>query len=195
MLSTIKSGGEAAGRRNLRAQLVLERLTGKPQERSFQSQAMLDGIEREEAALEAYELLTGRLLRTVGFVSHSELLTGASPDGIVGEFESFVEVKCLIPATHLDTLKTGRVPDEYLKQMRHLAWLADMRTGAFVSYHPEFPEGLQLKVIQVSFTAAELKEHGSAVSTFLAEVDREVASLRTMFNLGSVLAEAAGAVA
>ena len=190
MLATIQKG-EAAGRRNLRAQLVLERLTGKPQERTYQSQAMLDGIEREQAALEAYEALCGRLLRSVGFVSHPTLLTGASPDGILGEWESFVEIKSPIAATHLDTIKTHRVPDEYVKQMRHLAWLTGMRRGIFVSFHPEFPDYLQLRVIPVTFGEPEIAAHGKAVEVFLAEVDQEVSALRTLTDMHGTLPEAA----
>lgn len=181
---------ELAGRRNLRTQLVLERLTGRSQERQFQSQAMLDGIEREEAATGLYEAQTGILLQRVGFVSHPELLTGASPDGIVGDWEEFVEVKSPIPATHLDYLETGKVPDDYVKQMRHLAWLTDMRAGTFVSFQPDFPESLRLKVVRLTFTADELTEHGKKVRAFLEEVDAKVAALKTMFDLKGTLAAA-----
>lgn len=189
MLATIKTG-EAAARRNLRAQLVLERLTGKPQDRTYQSQAMLDGIEREQAALEAYEALSGRLVRSVGFVSHPELMTGASPDGILGEWESFVEVKCPIPATHLDVIRHSVVPDEYRKQMRHLAWLTGMYRGWFVSFHPDFPEHLQLLVLPVAFMAQEIVDHVAAVRGFLAEVDRECEALATLTDLRGTMTAA-----
>jgi hypothetical protein len=67
MLAKIKSG-EAAGRRNLRLRLVLERLTGKPQESGFVSQAMQDGIDREALAFAAYEALTGEMVQRSGFL-------------------------------------------------------------------------------------------------------------------------------
>lgn len=190
MLATIQKG-EAAGRRNLRAQLVLERLTSHSQERQFQSQAMLDGLEREAAAVALYEADRGVLLQRVGFVAHADLLAGASPDGIVGDFESFVEVKSPIPATHLDYLKTGRVPDEYYKQMLHLAWLTDMYAGTFVSYQPDFPTSLQLKIVPVPFTSAQLAEHDDKVKAFLGEVERELETLLTLTNLRGTLAAAA----
>lgn len=192
MLATIKTG-EAAARRNLRAQLVLERLTGKPQDRTYQSQAMLDGIEREQAALEAYEALSGRLVRSVGFVSHPELMTGASPDGILGEWDWFVEVKCPIPATHLEAIRQRVVPDEYRKQMRHLAWLTDMRRGDYVSFHPDFPEHLQLVVLPMTFHPIDLGEHGLAVVALLTEVDREMSALATITDLRGTLTAAVGA--
>lgn len=183
MLATTRSGGEAAGRRNLRAQLVLERLTGRTHERVFQSQAMLDGIEREESALALYQAATGMLLQPVGYVSHDTLQAGASPDGVFPEWDGFVEVKSPIPATHLDYLKSGTVPDDYHKQMLHLAWLLGVHVGDFVSFQPDFPEPLRLKVTRVTFTDAQLEQHEKAVRVFLFEIERELDALNTMFNL------------
>lgn len=182
MLATIQKG-ESAGRRNLRAQIVLERLTGRSHEKQFQSQAMLDGQEREGAAVALYEAITGVLLQRVGFVSHPDLLAGASPDGIVGNWESFVEVKSPIAATHLDYLKTGKVPDEYWKQMLHLAWLTEMTSAAFVSYQPDFPLSLQLKIAPVTFTPAHILKHDVDVRVFLKEVENELEALLTLTNL------------
>lgn len=184
MLAVRPSDGKpAAGRNNLRVQLVLERVTGRSQERNVQTQAMLDGVEREDAALALYQAETGSLLQKVGFVSHPELMAGASPDGVLGSWERFVEVKAPIPATHLETLRTSRVPDDYLKQMLHLAWLTDMRAGDFVSYQPDFPDVLRLKILPVTFTPAQLDEHGAKVRIFLKEVDLETDAIRTMANL------------
>jgi hypothetical protein len=62
MLATRKDGKEAAGRRNLLIALALERLTGRPQERAFQSPAMQHGAEKESEARAAYEALTGHFI-------------------------------------------------------------------------------------------------------------------------------------
>lgn len=191
MLATIKSGGEAAGRRNLRAQLVLERLTRKPQERTFQSQAMLDGIEREADAVNAYEAATGRLTRSVGFVSHDTLMAGYSPDGVIGDFQGLIECKCPIPATHLDFLLTGKVADDYLKQVRHGLWLTGAAWCDFVSWNPDFPEGAQLKIVRVASDPAALSQHDAAVKAFLAEVDQQLEALLTALDLRAALAGSA----
>jgi hypothetical protein len=60
MMTTVKSG-EAAGRRNLRVQLVLERLTGVSQESGYVSRDMQYGLDREADAFGAYEAATGQL--------------------------------------------------------------------------------------------------------------------------------------
>jgi hypothetical protein len=83
MLATVKSKGEAAGRRNLRAKLVVERLTGEPQEDGFDSEWMRRGRELEPRAFDEYEAATGNVVRRTGFLSHTELPVGCSLDGDV----------------------------------------------------------------------------------------------------------------
>jgi hypothetical protein len=80
---TNKDGKFAASRKNIAMQLVLERITGRVQDSGFVTQAMQDGIDREEAARAAYCALTGHAVTQVGFVSHDELRAGCSPDGII----------------------------------------------------------------------------------------------------------------
>lgn len=184
---------ELAGRRNLRVRLVLENLTQKSHERDFQSQAMLEGIEREQAAVEAYEAASGRLLRSVGFVSHPTLKAGYSPDGVIGDFEGLIEAKCPLPATHLDYLETGRVPGEYFKQILHGLFITGAQWCDFVSFHPDFPEPGQLKIVRVHRDEALIGDYEKKLRAFLEEVDAKTASLRTMLNLRETLEAAVGA--
>lgn len=176
MLSTIKTG-EAAPRRNYRAQLVLERLTGKPQENGYVSKAMQDGIDREPDAAALYEALTGRLITPTGFLAHLTLPAGCSLDGHVGEFEGLVEIKCPIPATHLDFLKSGIVPGDYVKQATHQLWITGAQWCDYVSYHPDFPEPLQAKVARIQRNEAEITSYELLARQFLSEVDRELDEL------------------
>jgi len=190
MLATIKSGGEAAGRRNLRVRLVLERVTGRSQENGYQSAAMQQGIEREPDAYALYEALTGRLLTSSGFIAHDTLAAGCSLDGYVpygNEFEGIIEIKSPIAATHLEYVKTGVVPGEYLKQIQHGLWLTGARWCDWLSFNPDFPEGLQVKLVRVRRDEAALAEYEKKLTNFLAEVDREVEALATMTNLAGQL--------
>ena len=192
MLATIKAG-EAAGRRNLRVQLVLERITGRSQENGYQSPAMQQGTAREVDACVTYEALTGRLLSASGFLSHDALMAGCSLDGHVGDYEGIVEVKSPIPATHLDYLKSGVIPGEYQKQILHCLWITGARWCDWLSYQPEFPEPLQVKLVRVLRDNAAIAEYEQKVQMFLAEVDREVEAVATMANIGAVLQEVVGA--
>ena len=179
-----------AGRKNLKAQLVLERLTGKPQESGFVSNAMLQGIEREADALALYEGLTGRLLTATGFLRHDTLMVGCSLDGHVGNFEGLVEAKCPQPATHLEYLQSGVVPMAYRRQIVHCLWMTGAQWCDWLSFNPDFPDALQVKLVRVERNDAEIKDYAAKVDAFLAEVETEVAALRTQFNLSEVLSEA-----
>jgi hypothetical protein len=106
MLAKVKTG-EAAGRRNLRLRLILERLTNKSQASTYVSGAMTTGTEREPLAIAAYEAQTGQLLESTGFLSHNTLMCGASLDGHLGDFETLVSIKCRQAAAHWDFLRSG----------------------------------------------------------------------------------------
>lgn len=186
MLATRADGKPAAGRTNLRVQLVLENVTKRSLDSDFQSAAMLQGIEREADALAAYEA-QGAVVRSVGFVSHDTLMAGGSPDGVIGNFVGLVEAKCCIPATHLDFLKTGTVPGEYGKQILHLLWLTGAQWCDYLSYQPDFPEPLRVKVVRVLRDEGAIGQYDTKVRTFLAEVNREVEAVNTLANLGSQL--------
>lgn len=193
MTATIKSG-EAAARRNLRVQLVLERLTGKSQERNFTSQAMQDGIDREADAYAYYEALTGEMLTRTGFLCHVELATGCSLDGHCGDFESLIEIKCPTPAVHLEYVHNGQVPSDYLKQVTHALWLTGAATCDWMSFHPDFPEPLKAKIVRVRREDVDLAAYETAALAFLAEVQRDYDAVRTLTQLPTVMKEALHAV-
>ena len=182
---------ESVSQRNLRVQLMLERVTKRSHERGFVSAAMQDGIDREADATALYEALTGTLLQPVGFVSHDQAMVGVSPDGVVNEFEGIVEVKAPIAATHWEYLRTGVVPPDYLKQITHGLWVTGARWCDWMSYHPDFPETLQTKLVRVRRDEDAIKDYHIKAVAFLAEVDRDVEALRTMADLRGTVAASA----
>lgn len=179
MLATIKSG-EAAARRDLRTRLVIERLTGEPQEDGFISADMRRGMELEADAFKAYEAFTGEMVRRTGFVAHASLPTGCSPDGVIGNFRALIELKVPKSATHLKYLRSRAVPSDYLAQVRHALWLTDAECCDFVSFDPRFPPSLRLMITRVTMTEAERTAYELLVRMFLAEVDREFAEVEAM---------------
>lgn len=179
--ATLKKGGEAAGRRNLRIQLVLERLTGRCQENGFTSFDMERGIELEEEARNAYEAETGVFVEPVGFVMHDELMAGCSPDGLTAE--GLIELKCPKAATHLDYIRGG-LPREYELQIIHGLWLTGRVWGDFVSYHPEFPQPLRIKRSRLFAAQIDFAAHELNVSLFLSEVEKELDVLQIFMETG-----------
>lgn len=186
MLAKIKSG-EAAGRRNLRLRLVLERLTGKPQESDFVSPAMLAGIEREAAAFAAYEALTGEMVQRTGFLAHVEHMAGCSLDGHIGDFERLLSIKCRQPAAHLEFLRTGKVPADAMAQIRHELWVTGADEHVYFSWNPDFPEPLQSRLITVTRLDADTGGYARDALAFLAEVEAECAAVATITDLNGAL--------
>lgn len=189
MLATIKSG-ESAARRDLRTQLVVERLTQTLQEDAFVNAAMQRGIELEPAAFAAYESLTGLVAQRTGFLAHDTLAIGCSLDGHVGDFEGICEFKCPKSATHLRYLRSDGVPSDYLPQILHNLWVSGAQWCDFLSFDDRFPAKLQTFLVRVERDEAAINAYADRAKAFLQEVEREVAAVRTLSDLPSVLKEA-----
>lgn len=170
VMSTTKSGGEAATRRNLRARIVAERLTGICAE-SFTSTAMQWGIEHEPIARANYEVSKGVDVDQVGFILHPDIKwTGASPDGLIGN-DGLIEIKCPNTATHIDYLLAGVVPSEYKNQMLWQMECTGRKWCDFLSYDPRMPDDMQMFLIRYERDDEKIKDIKQAVVKFLDEVD------------------------
>lgn len=179
MLATIKSG-EAAARRDLRTQIVVERLTGAPQEDGYINAVMQWGIDHEADAFAAYEAQSGNLVRRTGFLTHTDLMVGCSLDGDVEDFAGIVEIKCPKCATHYGYLKGGAVPANHLPQILHNLWVTGAAWCDFVSYDPRFPNEHQLFVVRVPRNEIEIVAYAKTAEKFLAEVDAECAAMSAL---------------
>lgn len=180
MLARLKNGTEAAGRRNLRMQLVLEQLTGRSQESGYVSAAMQQGIDREADACAYYEATTRQILTHTGFCAGESLMVGCSLDGHVGEFEGIIEIKCPLPATHYEYLKTGQVPTDYLRQILHGFWVTGARWCDWLSFQPDFPERLRGKLVRIPRDDAAVAAYEREALAFLAEVEQDVEEARAL---------------
>lgn len=188
MLATIKSG-EAAARRDLRMQLVVERLTGIPQDSTFINADMQWGIDHEAEALKAYEAETGAMVTPIGFCAHDTILAGTSPDGFTGA-DGLVSIKCPRSANHVRYLREGVEPAEHAAQNTHELWLTERAWIDFVSYDPRLPERLQLFKVRVTRTPAQLADYEKKATAFLAEVETEYQALLTHMDLSKQLKDA-----
>jgi len=174
-LAKTKSGW-GASRANLRAKLVVERLTGQ-QEESFTSAAMQWGVDKEEEARIAYSFLTGRNVVEVGLYKHPTIIgSHASPDGLVDD-DGCLEIKCPNSATHIETLKSNQVAHKYVLQMQWQMACADRQWCDFVSFDPRMPDHLTLYVQRIERDNDMLAILEAEVSTFLSEVDADVKKL------------------
>lgn len=189
MLATIKTG-EAAARRDLRVQLVVERLTGEPQDDGYVNADMQRGIDLEPEAFAAYEALTGQIPASCGFVAHNSYQIGCSPDGVLDDFGGLLELKVPRSATHLGYLRSGAVPAEHRPQLVHALWVTGAAYIDFLSFDPRFPANLRTFYVRLERDDKEIAAYAVKAGFFLAEVAQELAAVRSMTDVGAVMREA-----
>ena len=178
-----KGGKPSTSRRNLMVRLALERITGRSLEKDFTSPAMQQGIERESAALCQYEAITGEVVRGTGFLKALDMMVGCSLDGHVQEGDRIVgiiEAKCPIPATHLEYLRTGEIPKDYRVQMNHNLLVTGADWCDWISYNPDFPEGLRAKLVRVERNQKELEDYAVEAGAFLEEIEQVVLDIHRL---------------
>mgnify|MGYP003646877586 FL=1 len=170
--------GASASRDNYLAQLVCERMTGKPAE-SYSNSAMQWGTDTEPFARAAYEARMDLLVTEVGFIDHPWIvMSGASPDGLANE--GMVEIKCPNTATHIDTLLSRTVPAKYITQMMWQMACADRPWCDFVSFDPRLPERHQLFIKRITYDPEMVNLLENSVIQFLGDVDLKIQQLESL---------------
>lgn len=176
MMAKVKSG-EAAGRRNLRAKLVLERVTGKSQEGDYVSLDMQRGIDLEPEAFGEFEALTGAILHRSGFLSMGDDF-GCSLDAYLGDYEELVSIKCPNDANHMSYILGGKkIPKDYLDQCRHELWITGAKRHHFMSYNPNFPPKLRVFYVTMERALFDIAEYDDEALRFMSEVREETDKL------------------
>ena len=165
----LKGGADSADRKNLKIEILCERLTGDIVDK-FVTPAMTRGIEEEPRGKEAYELKTGRLVKDAPFVDHPRIENcGASPDGFVDD--GLIEIKCPTTSTYLSWILAGVVPDDHKPQMALQCACTGRPWVDFVAYDPRMPEAQRLFVRRYTPTVEEIAEVEAEATKFLQEVE------------------------
>lgn len=160
-----------AGYQNLIAQIAYERTTGEPVE-TYQSKDMLEGIENESIAREAYELLTYNKVHEVGFMELDTWI-GMSSDGLIGE-DGCTEIKCVKWNTQIEYLLSQEVPTKYYNQMQFQMYVSGRKWTDFFSWHPKLSPFLK----RVERDETKIKEIQDALQKAIKEVEQIISKLR-----------------
>lgn len=180
MMAKTKTGW-GASRGNYLAELVAERLTGVVAE-SYQNAAMKHGTETEPEARAAYQFFRDQEVTEVGFVIHPSIeMSGASPDGLVGE-DGLLELKCPSTSTHIEALLASPIPDKYIKQMQWQMACTGRKWCDYASYDNRLPTRMQLFVQRVHRDDAMIADIEREVISFLKEVDAKVLALTAKYG-------------
>ncbi|EAA8878514.1 exonuclease [Salmonella enterica] len=169
--------GYAASRQNYMAELICQRLTGKPEE-GFTNAAMMRGTELEPVAREMYALNEfDAVISEVGLIDHPTIAGfAASPDGIVND-DGLIEIKCPNTWTHLQTLKTGVPKYQYLLQMHAQMMCTGRKWCDFVSFDDRLPPELAYFKTRINFDEVLAEEIEQEVVKFLAELETEIQNI------------------
>ena len=180
VLSRLKNGGETADRKNYKAQIVAEILTGNSAQ-SYVSPEMQWGTEQEPFARAAYEAATGVFVDQVGFYIHPAIeRAGGSPDGLVG-VDGAIEIKCGKTATHIRWALADEVPPEHEPQMMFYLACTGRKWMDFVSFDPRVSPRYQLFIKRLQRDESRIADINAAVEQFLVEVDLMIEQLDARF--------------
>lgn len=165
-----------AGYKNYQAEIVAERLTGKPTE-SYTSKDMQWGIDNEPKARETYEEINGLEVEVPKLViDHPTLMAGASPDGLVGE-KGLIEIKCPTSANHIQTIIKGEVPSQHKPQIQGQLWITGRPWCDFISFDPRLDDKNAIFIKRVYRDEEYINKLSKSVTIFLHEVDQLIKRL------------------
>lgn len=169
VISKTKAGKPTAEREKYLMELVIERITGQPQDH-FTSGAMQWGIEQEKASRMDYEAQNGRIIEEVGFIKHKTLpMVGGSPDGLIGDDGGWESKSPFNSANHIYTLLQG-MPEEHIAQVQGLMWITGREWWDFQSYDPRLPEPLCRYIQRIPRDEKYITAMEQEIITFSAEV-------------------------
>lgn len=168
--------GYSASRNNYMAQLICERLTGKPTD-TFSNAAMQRGTGLEPMARSFYEVKNDLLVIESGLVVHPEIESfGASPDGLV-EVVGLVEIKCPNTWTHIETLKSGKPKSEYITQMQAQMACTGRAWCDFVSFDDRLPDDLAYFQTRIERDEKFIETMLQEIRIFLGEMEKTIQQL------------------
>ena len=175
------SKGYAASRESYAKQLLVERLTGKSAEK-YTSREMRWGTETEAEARAAYVFNRAAVVEEVGFILHPTVGdSGASPDGL-SDGDGLLEIKCPKTETHIETLLSQEVPEEYIPQMQWQMACTGRAWCDFVSFDPRVEEYLRFFCKRVPRDDAFISMLEREVIGFMNEVRGTVAKLDRLYK-------------
>lgn len=174
--------GWGASRANLMADLLVERLTGKPKE-GYVSKEMQWGIDNEPLAVAEYEFQNSVEIEVVGLVRHPRIKHAhASPYALVGE-DGLVEFKCPNTATHLETLISGDVDRDYIHQMQWQMACSGRRWCDFISFDPRVPQKIRMFTKRCFRDPVYIESLEAQAEQFLKELDVKLGTLAQSYGL------------
>lgn len=136
--SSVMADKSTAKYKDLIIELAGEIITGEKEE-SYSNAMMERGVEMEEDARKAYELLFNVDVSEIGFciASGFDEWVGISPDGFVPSEHGMTEFKCPTRKTHMNYMRMNKLPSVYKWQVQGGLMVSKMQYCDFMSYRAD----------------------------------------------------------
>jgi len=132
-IASVVAGGQGKMRKSLLYRLAGEILSGVKYE-GYKNADMDRGVEQEADARNVYAMENEIEVQQVGLIKESEF-KHYSPDGLVGD-DGLIEIKCVIPSVHIETIDTEKIDGGYYKQIQWGLYICQRKWCAFISWSP-----------------------------------------------------------
>ena len=132
-ISSVVAGGQGKTRTALLYRKAGELLSGSTYE-SYSNAHMERGLEQEPDARAAYEWETDVEVGRAALFQSDEPFKHYSPDGVISP--GIIEIKCVIPSVHIETIISDKIPAAYRKQIQWGLHICLCEWCDFVSYSP-----------------------------------------------------------
>lgn len=180
MMAKTKSGW-GASREGYAAELISERINGKPFQ-GYVSGAMVAGTLNEPDARAEYEFERNVKVVEVGFIPHPTIvMAGASPDGFVGD-DGLIEIKCMEPKGHVAVLRTKKISDSHIKQMQFQMACTGRMWCDYCAYNPNYDPPYRTWISRVYRDEDMIRTLEDHTRLFLQELDQALAELRAEYE-------------
>jgi hypothetical protein len=165
--------------------LVAERILCEPMPPRWEGNDHTErGIEMEPRAVSALEAKLGATLEDGGFVFSDNGRYGCSPDRLLMEPWSSVEVKCPAAWTHIQYMIEGP-GDRYRPQVQGQILIGGFKEIHFWSYHPSFAP----VYVRTLPNQAYIQKLSNLLDLFCDEVDAAEAWVRRHGNVAEIVRE------
>lgn len=148
-------GNQGKGLETLVNDILSKKHSIQDYEKRYSNEDLERGIELEPLARNIYELRTEQKVEEVGFVIDEEIskVGGASPDGVIRDFEGLAEIKSFNNEKHFDLIcqlkETGtfEVESKYYWQMQQQLLITGAKWCDYVVFNPNYKESLLIQRI------------------------------------------------
>lgn len=134
-----KTGKVADKAKLTAASKCLAEFAGYPDPSPFETDDMRRGVEMEPLARDAFQMHTGLIVDEIGFAKSKHGFFGCSPDGLILNHVSGLEIKCPRPSKLIQYIENGVLPDEYVAQVHGSMAVTGAKSWHFFAWFPGFP--------------------------------------------------------